>query len=92
MIARMALPGGSAYAFARDVAEGYFSVNERTFQRMNKGELDKITFELNRHLRDVRGTQPDLQDIQALKARNRKIQRVNSALMILRSYRAKRKI
>lgn len=92
MIGAMALPGGSAFGFARDVAGGYFAVNERTFQRMNKGELEKIAFELNRLLREVRGTQPDLEDIPALKARNRRIQRINSALMILRSYRVKRKI
>lgn len=87
----MALPGGSAYAFARDVAEGYFQVTERSFQRMNGGELDKIAFELDRYLREVRGNQPDLEDVQALQVRNRKIQRINSALMILRAYRQKRK-
>ena len=87
----MALPGGSAYGFARDVAEGYFLVTERSFQRMNGGELDKIAFELDRYLREVRGNQPDLEDVQALQVRNRKIQRINSALMILRAYRQKRK-
>jgi hypothetical protein len=88
----MALPGGSAYGFSRDVAGGYFLVTERTFQRMTKPELEKIAFELNRHLREVRGTQPDLEDIPAIQTRNRRIQRINSALTILRSYRAKRKI
>lgn len=87
----MALPGGSAYAYARDVAEGYFLVTERSFQRLNRGELDKIAFELDRYLREVRGHQPDLDDVQALQVRNRKIQRINSALMILRAYRQKRK-
>jgi hypothetical protein len=88
----MALPGGSAYGFARDVAEGFFLVTERTFQRMNKAELDQISFELDRHLREVRGNQPDLEDLLAIKARNRRIQRINGALMILRSYRQRARV
>jgi len=85
-------PGGSAFAMARDIAEGYFTVTERSFQRMDRGDLDRITFEMDRILRDVRSQQPDLEDIPAIKERNRKIQRINSALMILRAYRLKRKL
>lgn len=85
-------PGGSAYAMARDIAEGYFTVTERTFQRMGRGDLDKITFEIDRLLREVRGNQPDLDDLPAIQTRNRKIQRINTALMILRAYRLKRKL
>lgn len=85
-------PGGSAFAMARDIAEGYFTVTERSFQRMERVDLDRITFEMGRLLRDVRSQQPDLEDIAAIKERNRKIQRINSALMILRAFRLKRRI
>lgn len=88
----MAFPGGSAYAMARDIAEGYQSVTERTFQRMNRAELDKLVFELDKQLRSIRGTQPDHGDTQEIQKRNRRIQRLNTAKMILRSYRQKRKI
>jgi hypothetical protein len=77
---------------AREIAEGYFTVTERAFQRMSRADLDRIAFEIDRMLRDVRGQQPDLEDINAIKQRNRKIQRINSALMILRAYRLKRKL
>lgn len=88
----MAIPGGSAYAFARDASEGHFTITERTYMRMTKPELDKVAFELDRYLREIRGQQPDLDDLPALQKRNRKIQRINSSLSILRAYRRKRRV
>lgn len=93
MIAPMGnFPGGSAYAMVREISQGYVTVNERTFSRFAKPELDKLGFELDRCLREVRGEQPDLEDIQALQKRNRQIQRLNTALLILRAYRQKKKV
>ena len=85
-------PGGSAFAMARDIGEGFQSVTERTFLRMTRAELDKLTFEMNRLLMEVRGNQPDIDDLPAVQQRNRKIQRLNTAMMILRAFRQKRKM
>jgi hypothetical protein len=85
-------PGGSAYAMARDIGEGYQTVNERTFQRFNRADLDKLSFEMNRLIKEVRGDQPAIDDLPAVQQRNRKIQRLNTAMMILRAFRMKRKI
>lgn len=74
---------------ARDVAEGYLLVTERTFKTMTRSDLDQLTFEIDRHMRELRGDQPDLEDIQAIQLRQRRIQRLNTALLILRSYRQK---
>jgi hypothetical protein len=87
----MSFPGGSAWAMARDIAEGFVMVTERTFKSLTRSDLDQLAFELERHLRDLRGDQAPLDDIQAIQQRNRKIQRVNTATMVLRSYRAKAK-
>ncbi|HWM91509.1 MAG TPA: hypothetical protein VN493_12155 [Thermoanaerobaculia bacterium] len=76
---------------ARDIAEGYTMVTERSFKTLSRSDLDQLAFELERHLRELRGDQAPLDDIQAIQARNRKIQRVNTATMVLRSYRAKAK-
>ena len=76
---------------ARDIAEGYLMVTERTFKSLTRPDLDQLGFELERYLRDLRGEQYPLDDIQAIQARNRKIQRVNMAMMVMRSYRAKAK-
>lgn len=87
----MSFPGGSAWAMARDIAEGFAMVTERSFKNLTRSDLDQLGFELERHLRELRGDQAPLDDIQAIQARNRKIQRVNTAMMVLRSYRAKAK-
>lgn len=82
-------PGGSAYAMAKDIAEGYLLVTERTYQRLAPGELDQLGFEIDRALRDVRGTQPPLDDQAALQLRNRKISRLTGALTMLRAFQAR---
>jgi hypothetical protein len=76
---------------ARDIAEGYLTITERTFRGLTRGDLDQLAFELERCLRDLRGDQAPLADIPAIQVRNRKIQRINTSVMVLRSYRAKAK-
>ena len=88
----MAVPGGSAFAFARDIGEGYQTVTERSFKGLSKGEMDTLAFELDRALRDIRGEQAPLEDLVAIQARSRKIQRLNGALMMLRTFRQKARI
>lgn len=83
--------GGSAYAMSKQISEGHILVTERTFQRMKPQEMDKLGFQMEKLLREVRAEQPDLQDTKALQKRNRKMSRVRKALMMLRSYRARRK-
>lgn len=74
---------------ARDVAEGYLAVTERTFRTMTRADLDQLNFEIDRHMRELRGDQPALEDIQAIQLRQRRLQRLNTALLMLRSYRQK---
>ncbi|HYN21344.1 MAG TPA: hypothetical protein VE078_10320 [Thermoanaerobaculia bacterium] len=76
---------------ARDIAEGFMMITERSFKNLGRPDLDQLAFELERHLRELRGDQAALDDIPAIQARNRRIQRINTATMVLRSYRAKAK-
>lgn len=87
----MGFPGGSAYAMARDVGEGFLLVTERTFKTMSRSDLDQVVFEMDRYLRELRGDQPAIDDLPAVQLRQRKMQRINSALSILRSYRMRYK-
>lgn len=84
-------PGGSAWSMVREVAAGHFLVTERTFQPFTLPQLEKLTFELDRHVREIRGEQPALEDIRAVQDRNRRLQRLNTCTMILRAYRQKRR-
>jgi hypothetical protein len=76
---------------ARDVGEGFLLVTERTFKTMSRSDLDQVVFEMDRYLRELRGDQPAIDDLPAVQLRQRKMQRINSALSILRSYRMRYK-
>lgn len=88
----MAFPGGSAWSMARDIAEGFSAVTERSFRTLTRADLEQLGFEIERYLRDLRSDQPSLDDTQAIQQRNRRIQRLNTAVVVMRSYRMKYKI
>jgi hypothetical protein len=83
--------GGSAYAMARDIGEGYVTVTDRTFRLMTPGEMQQLEFEIDRFLRELRGSQSPADELRVVQARNRKIQRLTSATMIARVFRQKTK-
>jgi len=81
--------GGSAWAMAQQIADGFILVSERTYKRLDRGELDKLAFEMDRLLREVRGEQVPLEDVQAIQHKNRKVSRLMSALNQLRQYQVR---
>ncbi len=83
---------GSAWAMARDIASGHVLVSERTFFRFDKAQMDRLAFEMERRLREVRSEQPPLDDIDALRRRNVAIQRLSKARTVLGAYRRKRRL
>jgi hypothetical protein len=79
----MSFLGGSAYAMARDVCDGYILLNANLLKRMSEEELKMLRFELEKMLTSIRGDQPSLDNILALQGRNRKISRLNSAVFMV---------
>ena len=79
----MAFLGGSAYAMARDVGEGFILLNANLLKRMNAEELRQLRFEVDRLLTSVRGDQPSMDNMLAIQTRNRKISRLNSAVFMI---------
>lgn len=77
--------GGSAPAMVKQVTEGYTLVNAVSLKRLTDSELDTVVFELEKRLRELRGEQPDLEDIPALQQRNRRLQRLDNALRVVRA-------
>jgi hypothetical protein len=67
-------------------------VTERSFKGLTRPEMDQLAFEIDRGLRDIRAEQVPVDDLPMIQAKNRKIQRLNGALMMMRGYRQKAKI
>jgi hypothetical protein len=84
--------GGSAYSMARDIGEGYVTVTDRTFRAYTAAELRQLTHEIDRFLRDLRGSQSATDEMELVRKRNRSIVRLNTANMIIRVYRQKNRI
>ena len=77
-------PGRSAFAMAKDIAEGYLLATERTFQRFEPAQLDQLAFEMERAQRDIRSDLSAQDDMATIQQRNRKLQRLTQGLSMLR--------
>ena len=92
MLLDMGFPGGSAWAMARDVQAGVLLITERTFLRFQAAEMDTLNVEIEKQLREVRGNQPAIDDMAEVQLRNRKIQRLNTAQLVMRAHRQRKRI
>ena len=77
---------------AKDIAGGYLTITDRTLFRLTAGQVEQVVFEIQRKLREIRGQQPDLDDIDALRGRNQAIQRLTAALRMAEAVRRKRRV
>ena len=79
--------GGSAWSMTRDISDGFVSVTERTYRSMTVAQMGQLGHEIERMLRELRGSAIANEETTALQTRQRRIQRLNSALTVLRAYR-----
>ena len=83
--------GGSAWAMAQQIGDGFILVSERTYKRLDRGELDKLGFEMDKLLREVRAVQVPLDDIPGIQHKQRKASRLMGAISQLRQYQMRLK-
>jgi hypothetical protein len=77
------LRGKSVTAVARDVAEGYFSLNPLVLKKFDPEAYKALHQALRKLQTEIRGTKYPLHDIQGIRQRNSHLQRLHSALMVL---------
>lgn len=81
--------GGSAWAMAQQIGEGFILVSERTYKRLERVELEKLAFEMDKLLREVRAESHAIDDISAIQQKQRKVTRLTGAISQLRSYQTR---
>jgi hypothetical protein len=81
--------GGSAWSMARDIADGFVTVSERTYKQLEVAQMSQLGHEIERMLRELRGGTTTNESNAEVQNRQRRIQRLNSALMVMRAYRQK---
>lgn len=84
--------GKSLKATAFDIADGYVVVNPIFLKAVEQDSLKGLYQEIAKAQIDIRGEKFPHGDTQAIRFRNVRLQRLNSALMILKNYARERKI
>ncbi len=83
---------GNPKKLAQDVAQGYQQFTQATLRQYSPEDLKVLLFNLNMVLREMRGRQVALEDIEALKEKNTQIRRLNQAVSLIQTYCSSRRI
>ena len=88
------MPGipGNPLGYARDVAEGSAPFTVLQLKRLTTEELKKMFTSINVVLREVRTTGVADHDIEGMRRRAHKLQRLNQAILLLETHARKLRI
>jgi hypothetical protein len=84
--------GKSLKAVAYDIADGYTTVNPLFLKPLDTESLTGIYHEIMKTLIMIRGEKFPSSDAQAIRLRNVRLQRLHSALMIIKNFARERRI
>ncbi len=84
--------GKSLKAIAYDIAGGYITVNAIFLKSLDKESLQGLHHQILRAQIDVRAEKFPHGDPTAIRMRNTRLQRLNSALMVLKNFAKERRI
>ncbi len=84
--------GKSLKAIAFDISEGYVIVNPLFLKPLDSESLQGLYHEIMRAQIVIRGDKFPHGDTQAIRWRNTRLQRLNSALMVLKNFARERRI
>jgi hypothetical protein len=79
---------GNPKKLAQDVANGFQQFSLASLRPYTGEDLKVLLFNLNFVLRELRGKQISLEDMEGLKDKNNKIRRISQALNIIQSFSA----
>lgn len=86
----MAYMGGSAYAMANSLMDGYILPSPVNLKRLTTEELRDLQFEIEKLLRDQRSIVPDQADTLALQKRNMRLLKLSQAMSVLQNFLSQR--
>ncbi|MBI3811714.1 MAG: hypothetical protein HY283_05865 [Nitrospirae bacterium] len=91
-MAEIQLRGKSIVAVARDVAEGFFTINTLVLKKFDPQSYKALHQQLKKLQTEVRGESFPLHDALAIRGRNARLQRLHGAIIILEHSAKERKI
>jgi hypothetical protein len=84
--------GKSLKALIRDVADGYIAVNPLFLKSFEPEVLKEFYHEISKGQNDIRLERFPTNDVNAIRMRNVKLQRLYAATMIIRNFARERRI
>lgn len=84
--------GKSLKATAHDIAEGFTIVNPIFLKSLDAETLKGLYQELAKVQAEVRGEKFPAHDVQGIRSRNMRLQRMHTATIVIRNYAKTRKI
>lgn len=85
-----AFAGGSAYAMANQICDGYTTLNAVAVKRYTDQELGSLRLELEKVLTSLRGEVIPEGELEKIKARNRKVTRLSQATLVIQNHLQRR--
>lgn len=78
--------GKSFKAIAQDISEGYITVNPLFLKPFDNDSLKKLYQEIMKAQAEIRSEKFPYNDVQAIRWRNMRLQRLHTATMILKNF------
>ena len=84
------LRGKSLVAISKDIADGYVTVNPIFLKPLDAETLKELYHQITKLQAEIRGEKFPFKDIEAIRYRNIRLQRLHSALMIIKNFARER--
>ncbi len=88
----ISLRGKSLAAISRDIADGYVIVNSLFLKPLNAEALKGLYGQIMKVQIEIRGEKFPFNDVDAIRRRNMKLQRLHSSLMIMKNFARERRM
>jgi hypothetical protein len=83
---------GNPLGYARDIAEGNAPFTAIQLKKMTEEDLQKVFANLNVVMRETRTTAVADRDIDGMRRRSQKLQRLNAAILLLETHAKKLRV
>jgi len=84
------LRGKSLSAITRDIADGYITVNPLFLKPLDRESIKKLYDQILRLQIEIRGERFPYHDVQAIRQRNLKLQRLHNSLIVIKNFAKQR--
>jgi len=91
-MAQTQIQGKSVIAIAKDVRDGYVYLSSLYFKKFDQDSFKNLHHILKKIQKELRSEKFPLNDIQRLRTRNQKLQRLHQAMMVVENAAKEKKI